>query len=108
MKRIITIALVTASAIAPIVMGAQAAGRHRISARQAEAAALRRVHGTASGAKYELEDGRWQYAVIVHRGGAMYEVQVDAHSGKVLDVERTSASEERGEAAADQKAAHGR
>ena len=78
---------------------------HRISAAQAEAAAVKKIPGKAVSAKYEFEDGHWQYAVLVKKGNALYEVEVNATNGKVLDTERTSMAEERSEAAADQRAA---
>ena len=78
-----------------------------ISPRAASATAARKVHGTVSGApKLELEDGKWQYAVIVRSKGKMYEVQVDSHTNKVLNVEVTTKAEEAKEAVADAKAAH--
>lgn len=85
-----------------------------VTARQAEAAAVRRIPGQALSAKYEFEDGHWQYAVLVKSGkGQLYEAEVSALTGQVTASEKTSAAEEATEAAADQKAAlkakgHGR
>ncbi|MBV8886375.1 MAG: PepSY domain-containing protein [Chroococcidiopsidaceae cyanobacterium CP_BM_RX_35] len=70
----------------------------RITAAQAETAALGRIPGKALSAKYEYEDGRWQYAVLVQQGRDLYEVEVNAQNGRVMDSERTTAAEERSEA----------
>ena len=78
----------------------------RITPAQAEAAAVKKIPGHAQSAKYEFEDGRWQYAVLVNaKHGGLYEVEVSAATGKVTATEKTSAAEEAGEAAADRKAA---
>ena len=76
-----------------------------ITPAQAEAAAMRKIPGKAQTAKYEYEDGHWQYAVVVKaRQGGLYEVEVSSTTGKVTDTEKTSAAEEASEAAADKKA----
>jgi len=102
------------SAIAAIALGlltivpsvAASAPKPKISPSQAEAAAVAKVPGTAKSAKYEHEDGRWQYAVVVAaKKGGLYEVEVSSTTGKVLDMEKTSAAEEAKEEIADQKAA---
>ena len=100
------------SLVAPVTLAVLTAAAHaappkpRITAAQAEAAAVKKIPGKAQSAKYEFEDGRWQYAVIVtDKKGQMYEVEVSSTTGKVLDSERTSAAEEAKEAAADKKAA---
>ena len=71
----------------------------RITAAQAEAAAVGRIPGKALSAKYEYEDGRWQYAVLVQQGHHLYEVEVNAQNGRVIDSERTTPREEGSEAA---------
>ena len=78
---------------------------HRISPNQAKSAAVAKIPGKALSAKYEFEDGHWQYAVVVQKGTALYEVEVNAQSGKVTDTEKTSLKEEQSEAIADQKTA---
>ena len=78
----------------------------KITAKQAEAAAVKKIPGTAKSSKYEFEDGHWQYAVIVTtKAGQMYEVEVNSTTGKVTDTEKTSATEEAKEEAADKKKA---
>ncbi len=58
-------------------------------------AAVRRLPGQALSAKYEFEDGHWQYAVQVQRGRGLYEVEVNAQTGLVTATERTTQAEER-------------
>ncbi len=88
------------------VTAAQAAPRAAISPAQAKASALKKITGHATAAKYEFEDGHWQYAVtVINKAGQMYEVEVNATTGKVTDTEKTSLAEEKSEAAADAKAA---
>ncbi len=78
----------------------------KVSPRQAEAAAVARIPGKALAAKYEFEDGRWQYAVTVQdKKGQLYEAEVSASTGRVTATEKTSRAEEAQEAAADKKAA---
>lgn len=91
---------------AATLSAAYAAPKAKITASQAKAAAVKKVPGSAQSATYEFEDGKWQYAVLVNgsRGG-LYEVEVDATSGKVTDTEKTTPAEEAQEAAADKKAA---
>ncbi len=77
----------------------------RITPAQAEAAAVKKIPGSAQSAKYEFEDGHWQYAVVVaDKAKQLYEVEVNAASGKVTATEKTSAAEEASEAVADKKA----
>ena len=102
----------TAAAITLATLGASAAApKAKITPAQAKVAAVKKIHGKAMSAKYEFEDGRWQYAVLVHNASGLYEVDVNAADGKVMDTEKTSAREEANEATADKaaaaKAAHG-
>jgi len=77
----------------------------RITAAQAKAAAVSRIPGKPLSAKYEFEDGHWQYAVQVQQGRALYEVEVNAQTGLVTATERTTKAEEGAEAAVSHKAA---
>jgi uncharacterized membrane protein YkoI len=90
---------VTAIAIIGVLLPAVSFAATRITATQAKAAALSRISGKALSAKYEFEDGHWQYAVLVQQGRALYEVEVNAQTGRVTDSERTTPEEERSEAA---------
>ena len=95
-----------ALAVGTVIMAGTAFAAARSTPAQAEAAAVKKIPGKATAAKYEFEDGHWQYAVVVvDKAKQMYEVEVNAATGKVTDTEKTSAAEEASEAAADKKAA---
>ena len=101
-NKVLTTGLVLAAGFA--VAGTAFAAR--ITPTQAEAAAVKKIPGTAQSAKYEFEDGHWQYAVVVaDKAKQLYEAEVNAVTGKVTATEKTSATEEASEAAADKKAA---
>lgn len=110
-KRSISISLlicalaIGGSLIPPPIFAKSAKSATHITSAQAEAAAVKKIPGKAISSKYEFEDGRWQYAVLVKKGKTLYEVEVNATSGKVLDTEKTTMAEERAEAAADKAAA---
>ncbi|MDQ2731665.1 MAG: PepSY domain-containing protein [Armatimonadota bacterium] len=103
MKHLMAAVLLAAAASTGLGIAAAAAPRPTISAHRAERVAARKLHGKALSSKYEFEDGRWQYAVIVMKGAQRYEVEVSAKTGKVLDTEKTSVAEEEKEAAAEKK-----
>jgi sRNA-binding protein len=79
----------------------QAAQTHnaKLSASQAEAAALKKYKSGKIQGKSELEneEGKWQYAVMVKVGGKMHEVMVDANTGKIASEETVTAKEEAAE-----------
>jgi hypothetical protein len=113
MKRILALSLtVGIIVVAGTVAGSIAAYAKptkpapRITASQAAKAAVAKIPGKVISTKYEFEDGHWQYAVLVQKGKTLYEVEVNAANGKVLDTEKTTMAEERAEAAADQAASH--
>ena len=92
--------------LAGTVVAGAAFAAARITPAQAEAAAIKKIPGKALSAKYEFEDGHWQYAVVVaDKTKQLYEVEVNSTTGKVTATEKTSAAEEASEAAADKKAA---
>jgi len=97
------ITLIAIAACLSTTIAAHAATK--ITATQAEASAVKKIPGKAVSSKYEFEDGRWQYAVLVKNKTGLYEVEVNAKTGKVMDSEKTSAREEAQEAAADRAAA---
>ena len=100
------ITLLTASGLALALLGVAHAGASKPTAQlKAEATASKKMHAKLVSSKYEFEDGRWQYAVLVKKGVTLYEVEVSKDGTKVLDSEKTSAAEEAKEAAADKKAA---
>ena len=97
--------LAALAALTTAIAATPAQPKHKITPAQAKAAALKAVPGTATSAKYEFEDGKWQYAVgVTDSSKQMWEVEVSSQ-GKVTDKEKTSAAEEATEAAADKKAA---
>lgn len=99
-------ALLASLAVCSLTAAQAAPPKAKISPAQAKAAALKKIPGKATAAKYEFEDGHWQYAVsVTDKSGQMYEAEVNATTGKVTATEKTSAAEEATEAAADAKAA---
>lgn len=100
--------LLAAGGLTLALLGAAHAADAKITPAQAKAAAVKKMSGKALSAKYEFEDGRWQYAVLVQKGKDLYEVEVSAKDGRVLDTEKTSMAEEKAEAEADKKAAAGK
>ncbi len=98
-----------AGGLALALLGAAHAGAKptpRISPDQAKAAALKKIPGKALSAKYEFQDGHWQYAVMVQgKHGGLYEAEVSSTTGRVTATEKTTPAEEADEAAADKKAA---
>ena len=101
--------IIAAGALALALLGATQAGAKpaaKITPAQAKAAAVKKIPGTTQSAKYEFEDGHWQYAVIVKdKNGDLYEAEVNAATGRVTATEKTTPAEEASEAAADKKAA---
>jgi len=103
------VTLLTAGGLALALLGAAHAGAKpapKITPAQAEAAAVKKIPGKALSAKYEFEDGHWQYAVLVKsKHGDLYEAEVNSTTGRVTATEKTTPAEEASEAAADKKAA---
>ena len=95
-----SIGYAVAAAVTVLAVSAYAAPpKPKISVKQAETAALKKFPGKIISSQYEHEDGRWQYAVVIQTKKGMYEVEVSSANGRILDSERTSAAEERREAA---------
>lgn len=98
--------LLATAALALLAVHAGAKPAAKITPAQAKAVAVKKIPGTAQSAKYEFEDGHWQYAVIVKdKKGDLYEAEVNAATGRVTATEKTTPAEEASEAAADKKAA---
>jgi hypothetical protein len=77
---------------------------HHIIASEATKVALARYPGKVVGrVVLENEDGKMQYSVNIRSGKTLREVMVDAKTGKIASVEKTSAKEEAREAAAEKK-----
>ncbi|MHB8636863.1 MAG: PepSY domain-containing protein [Fimbriimonadaceae bacterium] len=60
--------------------------------------------GKAFQATFEYEDGRWQYGVLVVKGGKISEVEINATTGVVGDVEGITPAGEAKEMRADLEA----
>lgn len=105
MLKFLCISLISFCAICSPAQKAKSANpAHRITAAQAQKAALRKYTGKVVGkVALENEDGSWQYSVNVRSGKVLREVMVDAKSGKIASVEVTSAKEEARENAAEKK-----
>ena len=79
-----------------------AAFKAKITAKQAQATALKKYPGKLTGKTVlENEAGQWQYSVNVLSGKILREVMVDATSGKIADVEVTTKAKEAKEAQAE-------
>lgn len=91
------LAALLATGVSPALAGQ--AHKTKLSASQAEAAALRKYKSGKIHGKTELENegGKWEYAVMVHAGSKMHEVMVNANSGKIDSEEVVTAKEESAE-----------
>ncbi len=87
---------------APAHKARPAATHAKLTAAQADAAALKKFPGTVVGkTKLENEEGVWQYGVMVQSGKTLREVMVNAKTGKIDSVEVTTAKTEKKEATAE-------
>ena len=103
MKKAFVLMAVCSAVVAGSTLPALAAkAKAKLSAKQAEAVALKaHPKGKVSGKpKLENEDGKLQYEVLVKEGGKLLEVNVDANTGKINSTEETNAAEEAKEKAA--------
>ena len=76
----------------------------KVTSAQATKVALAKFHGKLVGkVELENEDGKWQYAVNIRTSKTLREVMVDANTGKIANVEVTSATEEAKEKAEEAK-----
>jgi len=105
--KLITIS--SAALVAMLTVGAFAQVKPKLpktkfTAVQAAKVATAKYPGKVSGkVNLENEDGHWQWEVIVRQGKRMREVNVDATTGKIANVETVTAKEEAAEKAADKK-----
>ena len=67
-----------------------------ISEKQAKEIALGKVKGEVVRVKLEEDDGRQYYEVIIKKSGSMYEVEIDAKTGKVVEVEHEGSRDDDG------------
>ncbi len=90
---------------------AHAAPHAKVGVARANAVVLQRFPGKlVARTTLENEEGKWQYGVMVRSGRTLREVMVDAYTGKIADIEATSAAKEgiekKQEAAAGAKNTH--
>ncbi len=69
----------------------------KITPWEAMATARARTHQRPFQAAFEFEDGHWQYAVLTAGHGSVSEVEIDARTGKVGDVEEADPAGEANE-----------
>lgn len=74
--------------------GQMTAPSAEISPVQAMKSAEEKTGGKAGMAMFEFEDGHWIYGVVVAKRGKLSEVEIDATSGKIGDVERITPAAE--------------
>lgn len=105
MKNIVRILALSASiAIFASSFGLQKSAHAKITAAQAQKVALAKYPGKVVGkVELENEDGKWQYSVMVRSGKTLREVNVDANTGKIANVEVTTDAKEAKEKAAEAK-----
>lgn len=65
--------------------GAELASQAKVSVQEAEAAALQARPGVVKDKELEKEHGGLRYSFDIENGGKVYEVGVDANSGKILE-----------------------
>ena len=86
--------VVTVCSIGTVVSHAVAGGKPgptpkcNISPVQAIKIAIKKVHGRALNANFELAEGKWVYGVMVVTGKTIQEVEIDPMTGKIGDVEK--------------------
>ncbi|EKN66695.1 Propeptide PepSY amd peptidase M4 [Neobacillus bataviensis LMG 21833] len=68
-----------------------------ISEKQAKEIALGKVKGEVVKVKLEEDDGRQYYEVIIKKSGSIYEVEIDAKTGKVVEVEHEGSRDGHGD-----------
>ena len=61
----LTLGAAAAALALPVVSAHAAPPKAKITPAQARTAAVKKIPGKAQAAKYEFEDGHWQYAVVV-------------------------------------------
>lgn len=106
MKRIPLIMLALLASLPTAVLAAHSSPHPKITESHARAIAQARVpKGHVKSHELEHENGRliYSYEFTVPGKSGVEEVNVDAHSGKVLAVEHESPNKERQEAAQDKK-----
>ena len=93
--------------IALFSTGALAGSKQKIGMKRATKIAMKRVHGTIKSKELEKEHGRWIYSFDIRTGkGKITEVEIDAYSGKVINLKAETAADEMKEAREEKKTNH--
>lgn len=90
--------------VIPLGFGAYFQGGHAkavhkenlpVTEKQAKEIALTKVKGEVLFVNLEEDDGRQYYEVIIKSSGGMYEVEIDAKTGQVLEVDQEGLDDDR-------------
>ena len=101
-KVVYLVSIIAALALSSAAFGQVKAPKVPVSAKKAEAIALKKYPGKMTGkTALENEEGKWQYGVLVKSGKTLREVMVNAKTGKIDTVEVTTEAKERSESKAD-------
>ena len=96
------VGLLTTLGLGLSIASAKSTPHFRVSAAQATATVLKKFPGQLTEKTVlENEEGTWQYGVMVRSGHTLREVMVDAKTGKIANVEVTTAGKEQVEKKAD-------
>lgn len=93
-RKTIIFSAIVAAAVAAAAAGQRTVPSGKITPWQAMKTATQRASGRAVQATFEFEDGKWIYGVIVAGKGKLSEVEIDANTGKVGDVEKIEPASE--------------
>ena len=89
------VGLLTTLGLGLSIASAKSTPHFRLSAAQATAIVLKKFPGKVTEKTVlENEEGTWQYGVMVRSGRVLREVMVDAKTGKIANVEVTTAGKE--------------
>ncbi len=70
------------------------AENNRITEKEAEEIALKKVKGEVINIKLETDDNREYYEVIIKSTDSIYEIEIDAKTGQVIEVEKEKGPED--------------
>ena len=100
MKKIAALLLMALLSVSAFAAGS----KRKIGMKRATEIATKRVHGTIKSKELEKEHGRWIYSFDIRTGkGKITEVEIDAYSGKVINVKAETAADEMKEARDEKK-----
>lgn len=99
MKKVISVFLVAIFAVSAV-----SAQSKYIGMKRAKAIAMKRVKGTIKSSELEKEKGRMIYSFDIRgKRGRITEVNIDAHTGRIIAVDVESAKDEAKEKAEERK-----